>query len=168
MYSNEFIPATSQGGKRSRPPEIIVLHHTGSGAPLPAQAEYLRKNASGVSIHALIGKDGHRIFMVEDMNIAYHVGNSRIGAIGSGNPNDMSLGIELANTGSKYTPDPYPLEQVDSCAQLVSLWLRTYQIHAVVPHALIDTRGKYDPYGFPWDTFWGLVAKWKDTQITIK
>ena len=160
-YPTQTIPATSQGGPRPQPPEIVVLHHTGSGGTLASQAEYLRKNPAGVSIHLLIGKDGTRIRMVDDMHIAYHVGYSTIGTIGNRNPNSMSLGIELANSGTRNPPDPYPHEQVDSCAEIVTGWLKTYQIHAVVPHALIDTQGKYDPYGFPWDVFWALVAKYR-------
>jgi N-acetyl-anhydromuramyl-L-alanine amidase AmpD len=158
-YPVDTVPALSQGGARPQPPEVIVLHHTGSAGSSFSQIEYLRNNPRGVSIHCIIAKDGRRTRMVDDSCIAYHVGYSVIGSLGNRNPNAMSLGIEIMNSGSKTVPDPYPHEQVDSVAEQVSIWLKKFPtIQMITPHAGIDTQGKYDPYAFPWDVFWKLLS----------
>jgi N-acetyl-anhydromuramyl-L-alanine amidase AmpD len=142
------------------PPEVIVLHHTGSAGTPQSQIEYLRNNPRGVSIHVIIAKDGRRTRMVIDECIAYHVGYSVIGSLGNRNPNAMSLGIEIMNSGSKTVPDPYTHEQVDSVAEQVSIWLKKFPTtQMITPHAGIDTQGKYDPYAFPWDVFWKLLSE---------
>ena len=157
-YPVDFVPALSQGGVRPRPPEVVVLHHTGSAGPAFNQIEYLRNNARSVSIHCIIAKDGRRTRMVDDERIAYHVGFSTVGSLGNRRPNDMSLGIEIMNSGSKTVPDPYPQSQVDSTAEQVAIWLKKFpSIQMITPHAGIDTKGKYDPYAFPWQTFWQLL-----------
>lgn len=159
MYPVVSAPASSHGGRRSMPPEVIVLHHTGGTGTAQSQVAYLQNNPRGVSIHVFIDKDGTQYRMVDDDVIAYHVGNSVIGSIGNRKPNDMSLGIELMNTGSKTVPDPYPYEQVHSCGILVATWLKKYNaIHMITAHAGIDTQGKYDPHGFPWDVFWRALS----------
>jgi N-acetyl-anhydromuramyl-L-alanine amidase AmpD len=159
-YPVDTVPALSQGGARPMPPEVIVLHHTGSAGTPQSQIEYLRNNPRGVSIHVIIAKDGRRTRMVIDECIAYHVGYSVIGSLGNRNPNAMSLGIEIMNSGSKTVPDPYTHEQVDSVAEQVSIWLKKFPtIQMITPHAGIDTQGKYDPYAFPWDVFWKLLSE---------
>ena len=158
-YPVDTVPALSQGGVRPMPPEVIVLHHTGSAGPAFNQIEYLRNNARSVSIHCIIAKDGRRTRMVIDERIAYHVGYSSVGSLGNRSPNGMSLGIEIMNSGSKSVPDPYPFSQVDSTAEQVAIWLKKFPtIQMITPHAGIDTQGKYDPYAFPWDIFWNRLS----------
>jgi N-acetyl-anhydromuramyl-L-alanine amidase AmpD len=158
-YPVDTVPALSQGGARPMPPEVIVLHHTGSTGSPQSQIEYLRSNSRGVSIHCIIAKDGRRTIMVIDERIAYHVGFSVIGSLGNRSANAMSLGIEIMNSGSKTVPDPYPLSQVDSVAEQVAIWLKKFPtIQMITPHAGIDTKGKYDPFAFPWDIFWKLLS----------
>jgi N-acetyl-anhydromuramyl-L-alanine amidase AmpD len=158
-YPVDTVPALSQGGVRAQPPQIIVLHHTGSAGPSFNQIEYLRSNARSVSIHCIIAKDGRRTRMVDDERIAFHVGFSAIGSLGNRSANAMSLGIEIMNSGSKTVPDPYPHSQVDSTAEQVAIWLKKFPtIQMITPHAGIDTKGKYDPYAFPWDVFWKLLS----------
>ena len=158
-YPVDTVPAVSQGGVRPMPPEVIVLHHTASAGSAQSQIEYLRNNPRGVSIHVIIAKDGRRTRMVIDERIAYHVGYSTVGSLGNRRPNDVSLGIEIMNSGSKSVPDPYPFSQVDSTAEQVAIWLKKFpSIQMITPHAGIDTQGKYDPYAFPWDIFWQLLS----------
>ena len=158
-YPVDIVPALSQGGVRPMPPEVIVLHHTGSAGPAKNQIAYLRSNPRGVSIHCAIAKDGRRTTMVIDERIAYHVGYSSVGSLGNRSPNGMSLGIEIMNSGSKTVPDPYPHPQVDSTAEQVAIWLKKWpSIQMITPHAGIDTQGKYDPHAFPWDVFWKLLS----------
>jgi N-acetylmuramoyl-L-alanine amidase len=152
------VPATSTGGKRSSAPTVIVLHHTAGSGNAAAEVEYLRENPRGVSIHYHVAKNGARTRMVPDDVIAFHVGLSKVGSLGA--PNAASLGIEISNTGSKTKPDLYPAEQVASVASIVATWLKKYPgIQMITSHAGIDTKGKYDPYNFPWADFWRLVGK---------
>jgi N-acetylmuramoyl-L-alanine amidase len=158
-YPVDTVPALSQGGVRAQPPQVIVLHHTGSTGSPQSQIAYLRSNAPGVSIHCIIAKDGRRTTMVPDERIAYHVGFSVVGSLGNRSANAMSLGIEIMNSGSKTVPDPYPHPQVDSTAEQVAIWLKKFPtIQMITPHAGIDTKGKYDPHAFPWDVFWQLLS----------
>jgi len=158
-YPVDTVPALSHGGTRAMPPQVIVLHHTGSSGTPQSQIAYLRSNPRGVSIHTIIAKDGRRTRMVDDDHVAFHVGYSVIGSLGNRSPNAMSLGIEIMNSGSKAVPDPYPHAQVDSVAEQVAIWLKKFpSIQMITPHAGIDTQGKYDPYAFPWDIFWKLLS----------
>ena len=151
-------PAKSYGSRRGADPRVVVLHHTGGSGNVENEARYLQSNPAGVSIHVCIAKDGTRYRMVGDEYAAYHVGHSKVGSLGS--PNMVSLGIELINTGSKGNPDPWPTTQVDSTAEQVAEWMWKYpMIQMVTSHAGIDTRGKYDPWWFPWDRFWRLLAR---------
>lgn len=154
--------AKSYGDRKDAIPKVIVLHHTGGAGNEKAEIAYLQSNPVGVSIHVCIAKDGTRYRMVDDEDVAYHVGYSKVGSLGI--PNVVSLGIELINTGSKKHPDPWPTEQVDSCAEQVAEWLLKYPtIQMITSHAGIDTRGKYDPWMFPWDKFWQLLS-WHMSQ----
>ena len=158
-YPVDAVPALSHGGVRAQPPQVIVLHHTGSAGPAFNQIAYLRSNARSVSIHCIIAKDGRRTRMVDDERIAFHVGFSAIGSLGNRSANAMSLGIEIMNSGSKTVPDPYPHSQVDSTAEQVAIWLKKFPtIQMITPHAGIDTKGKYDPHAFPWDVFWKRLS----------
>ncbi len=157
-YEVRNAPAVSRASRKGVIPKVIVLHHTGGSGNEKAEIAYLQKNPANVSIHVCIAKDGTRYRMVADEEVAYHVGYSKVGSLGL--PNVVSLGIELINTGSKKKPDPWPTAQVDSCGEQVAEWLMKYPtIEMVTSHAGIDTRGKYDPWLFPWDTFWGAVGR---------
>lgn len=66
--------------------------------------------------------------------------------------NKQALGIELVNlnTGA----DAYEPAQIESCALQVREWYGLYGALAIVSHASIDTKGKSDPAGFPWQRFY--------------
>jgi len=156
-YPEQTVPAANTGGKRTKAPTVIVLHHTGGSGNDANEIAYLQNNAAGVSIHYYVSKTGARTRMVPDDVIAFHVGYSKVGSLGA--PNAASLGIEISNTGSKTKPDLFPAEQVASVAGIVATWLNKYPgIQMVTSHAGIDTRGKYDPHNFPWADFWRLVG----------
>jgi N-acetylmuramoyl-L-alanine amidase len=156
-YPEQTVPAANTGGKRTKAPTVIVLHHTAGNGNAASEVEYLRNNAAGVSIHYHVAKSGARTRMVPDDVIAFHVGYSKVGSLGA--PNAASLGIEISNTGSITVPDAYPAEQVASVAGIVATWLKKYPgIQMITSHAGIDTKGKYDPYNFPWADFWRLVG----------
>lgn len=140
----------STGGKRKGLPLAIVLHHTAGNTDRANEVQYLKSNPRGVSIHYHVAKDGYKTRMVPDDVVAFHVGYSTVGSLG--NPNEVSLGIEISNRGTG--KDPYPADQVDSVAEIVAGWMHKYYIRMITPHAGIDTKGKIDPYDFPWGWFW--------------
>jgi hypothetical protein len=43
-----------------------------------------------------------------------------------GNPNMVSLGIELINWGIPIPVDEFPLTQIKSCAEQVAIWMKKY------------------------------------------
>lgn len=150
-------PAKSHGSRNMIIPKMIVLHHTAGGGNVESEVSYLQSNSAGVSIHVCIAKDGTRYRMVDDERVAYHVGYSKTSL---GNPNHVSLGIELINKGKRTPPfDDYPDAQVESCAEQVVEWMKKYEIHVVTSHEAIDTRGKFDPWMFPWKKFWKYVGE---------
>lgn len=161
-------PAKSFGSRFGNNPKVVVLHHTGGSGNVENEVRYLQDNPPGVSIHVCIAKDGTRYRMVDDKYAAYHVGYSKVGSIGKG-ANQVSLGIELINTGSKTKRDLWPDEQVESCAEQVVQWMKAYNIEMVTSHGGIDTRGKFDPYLFPWNRFWGYVGRimYQNTNISF-
>ena len=121
-------PAKSHGSRNMIIPKMIVLHHTAGGGNVENEVSYLQSNSAGVSIHVCIAKDGTRYRMVDDERVAYHVGYSKTSL---GNPNHVSLGIELINKGKRTPPfDDYPDAQVESCAEQVVEWMKKYEIHA--------------------------------------
>jgi N-acetyl-anhydromuramyl-L-alanine amidase AmpD len=159
--------ATSKGrGRSGSVPKVVVLHHTGGNGNVDAEVGYLQNNPRGVSIHVCITKDGTRYRMVRDEDTAYHCGYSRVGSLGSAN--NVTLGIELINRGTRNPPDEYPIAQIDSCAEQVAEWLSKYDsIQMITPHAAIDTQGKVDPYNFPWRIFWEYIAIYLSGTNTI-
>lgn len=145
--------AKSRGSRYNNVPKVIVLHHTGGNGNVNAEVGYLQNNPRGVSIHVCIAKDGTRYRMVKDEEAAYHVGFSKVGNLGQ--PNLVSLGIELINRGIPLPADEFPLLQIQSCAEQVAIWMKKYNsICMITPHSGIDTKGKVDPYNFPWHIFW--------------
>lgn len=125
----------------------IVLHHTGATNSL----NWLSTTpGSGVSIHALIRKDGLIYRIVPDGQVAWHVGRSAVGNFGrggkAGSPNKCCLGIEIENKGDG--KDPYTDEQYWAVGWQICQWWNAYGDLPVVTHELLDTEGKRDPYAF--------------------
>lgn len=158
--------AKSHGSRNKLEPNMVVLHHTAGSGNTENEVSYLQSNSAGVSIHVCIAKDGTRYRMVDDERSAYHVGYSKVSL---GNANQVSLGIELINKGRKVPPfDDYPDAQVESCAEQVVEWMAKYNIMVVTSHEAIDTRGKFDPWRFPWKKFWMYVGEaWQNQPKNV-
>lgn len=127
--------------------QAIVLHHTGGANSL----SWLSTSPnSGVSIHALIKKDGTIYRIVPDGQNAWHVGRSALGNYGRGGSkgscNEICLGIEIENWGNG--KDEYTAAQYNSIGWQICQWWNKYGDLPVVTHELIDTGGKRDPYAF--------------------
>ncbi|NTW26797.1 MAG: N-acetylmuramoyl-L-alanine amidase [Candidatus Moranbacteria bacterium] len=99
-----------------------------------------------VSAHYLIGRDGTVYRLVEDGNIAWHAGVSKV-PDGRTNINDFSIGIEMINTmDGKYTEQQY-----DALNQLIKSLKSKYEIKYILGHSEIAPGRKTDPWGIQWN-----------------
>ncbi len=129
--------------------EVYVLHAT-VGTNLAETIRWLTTNPnSNVSVARLIDYDGNIYKIADDLVVANHIGFSRIG---DNSPNRCSLGIEFLNANNGR--DPYRPAQIYSGALQIREWYYYHGVKPIIPHALVDTEGKSDPYLFPWEQFY--------------
>lgn len=100
---------------------------------------------AGVSPHYIISREGKVYRLVEDKNIAYHAGVSRM-PDGRENVNDFSLGVEIVNT-EKESPNSV---QYKSIQELVDYLKKKYKIKYILGHSDIASGRKTDPWNFDW------------------
>jgi len=99
----------------------------------------------GVSAHYLIDRKGIIYRLVEDKNIAYHAGVSKM-PDNRKNVNDFSIGIEMMNTEKgEFTGAQYV-----SVNNLIASLKKKYPIKSVVGHSDIAPDRKTDPWNFDW------------------
>lgn len=99
-----------------------------------------------VSPHYLIDRKGVVYRLVEDKNIAYHAGESKV-PDGRTNVNSFSVGIEMMNTkDDKFTPSQY-----DALKGLIAGLKSKYSIKYVLGHSDIAKGRKDDPWNFEWN-----------------
>lgn len=115
-----------------------------------------------VSSHYLIGRNGTIYQLVEENNIAFHAGKSKLpnGTVGV---NNCSLGIELVNS---FDDSPTP-EQKISLVNLVKDIEKRHQIDFILRHSDISPERKTDPWNFDWEDFIKLISK-TETQLNIQ
>lgn len=99
----------------------------------------------GVSAHYLIDRKGTIFRLVEDKNIAYHAGVSKV-PDGRKNVNDFSLGIEMMNTEK----GQFTNAQYSAVNDLITSLKKQYKIKFVVGHNDIAPDRKTDPWNFDW------------------
>ncbi|HRY82425.1 MAG TPA: N-acetylmuramoyl-L-alanine amidase [Candidatus Moranbacteria bacterium] len=100
----------------------------------------------GVSPHYIISRDGLIYRLVEDKNIAYHAGESKV-PDGRTSVNNFSLGIEIVNTKSEKPND----SQYGALNDLLTYLKSKYKIKYTLGHSDIAPGRKDDPWGFDWD-----------------
>ncbi|MCX6763366.1 MAG: N-acetylmuramoyl-L-alanine amidase [Candidatus Moranbacteria bacterium] len=100
----------------------------------------------GVAPHYLIDRNGKIYQLVEEKNIAYHAGESRV-PDGRTGVNNFSIGIELMNTQS----DKYTSAQYNALKNLIQGIKSRYQIKYVLGHNQIAEGRKDDPWNFDWN-----------------
>lgn len=99
----------------------------------------------GVGAHYLIDRSGQVFRLVEEANIAYHAGSSKM-PDGRKNVNDFSIGIELiATEDSGYTDKQYTAVN----ALIADIKARR-TIKYTVGHSDIAPSRKTDPWKFDW------------------
>jgi hypothetical protein len=98
-----------------------------------------------VAPHYLIDRKGNVSRLVQDANIAYHAGESKM-PDGRTGVNNFSIGVEMLTTKKdKLTQDQY-----DALKLLIVDFKAKYKITAVLGHNQIAPGRKDDPWNFEW------------------
>ncbi len=128
--------------------DTIVLHssyNAGEGDRYSVDKTIGEYEQYGVGAHYLIDRNGNIMRLVEEQNIAYHAGTSKM-PDGRKNVNDFSIGIEIiATLESGFTDQQYAAVNA-----LIADIKGRYQIKSVVGHADIAPGRKSDPWKFDW------------------
>ncbi len=141
------------GWRKSSSREInsIIIHSTfnNSGGEF-YDIDLIIKQFSNykVSSHYLIGRDGDIYRLVNEENIAFHAGKSRL-PDGTTNINVHSIGIELVTS---FTETPTEI-QIKSLIELVNDIKNRHKIKYILRHSDIAPERKTDPWNFDWETF---------------
>lgn len=99
----------------------------------------------GVSAHYLIDRAGKIYRLVEDANIAYHAGASKM-PDGRKDVNNFSIGIEIMNKeDTKFTAAQYA-----AVNELIASLKQEHGIKYIVGHNNIAPERKTDPWNFDW------------------
>lgn len=128
--------------------DTIVLHssyNAQGGDEYDLEKTIGQYETYGVGAHYIIDRKGVVYRLVEESNIAYHAGSSKM-PDGRKNVNDFSIGIEIiATEDSGYTDKQYAAVN-DLIADIRS----RYQIKSVLGHSDIAPGRKTDPWKFDW------------------
>ena len=101
----------------------------------------------GVAAHYLIDRKGNIYRLVDEKNIAWHAGVSKM-ADGRTNVNDFSIGIEIITKDSGDSPTT---EQYGALNSLIAGIKKRQSIKYVLGHSDIAPGRKNDPWGFDWN-----------------
>lgn len=133
---------------KARTIDTIVLHssYNPNGGDMYSVVEMVKIYESyGVSAHYLIDRSGKVYRLVEDKNIAYHAGASKM-PDGRQDVNDFSIGIEMMNKEET----EYTKAQYQAVNDLVAYLKQKHSIKYVVGHGDIAPTRKTDPWNFDW------------------
>lgn len=100
----------------------------------------------GVGAHYIIARNGEIIRLIEENNIAYHAGVSKL-PDGRTDVNAVSIGIEIIGN----VTDGYTDAQYGSVQALVNDIASRYDITYTLGHDEIAPDRKTDPWNFNWD-----------------
>jgi hypothetical protein len=132
----------------SRSIDTIVLHssyNASDGDQYDLEKTISQYETYGVGAHYIIDRKGVVYRLVEEDNIAYHAGASKM-PDGRKNVNDFSIGIEMiATEESGYTDKQYAAVNA-----LIADIKSRHKIKSVVGHADIAPGRKTDPWKFDW------------------
>lgn len=99
----------------------------------------------GVSPHYLIDRKGKIYRLVDDKNVAWHAGVSKVPDEREG-VNNFSIGIELINNKE----DKYTKEQYNSLNDLIDYLKGKYKIKYILGHDEVSPGRKTDPWNMDW------------------
>ncbi|MEP6514018.1 MAG: N-acetylmuramoyl-L-alanine amidase [Parafilimonas sp.] len=129
-----------------RKPNFVIIHHTAQNS-CGQTLKTFTTQASQVSAHYVICKDGAVHHLLNDYLRAWHAGVSKWG--NDADINSSSIGIELDNNGFESFTDA----QINSLLRLLDALKKTYNIPTTnfVGHGDVAPKRKVDPnYLFPW------------------
>lgn len=132
---------------KGRTIDTIVLHssYNPNGDTYSVSEIVKIYESYGVGAHYLIDRTGKIYRLIEDKNIAYHAGVSKM-PDGRKNVNDFSIGIEIMNKeDTKFTSAQYT-----AVNELVAYLKQKYGIKYIVGHNNIAPERKTDPWNFDW------------------
>jgi hypothetical protein len=130
--------------------DTIVIHsnyNTLSDDPYSIKGAIDQFKMYGVAAHYIIDRDGTIYQLVDEKNIAYHAGVSKM-KDGRTDVNDFSIGIELMVKDSGDSPTSGQYTALNS---LISGIKKRWPIKYVVGHSDIAPGRKTDPWGIQWD-----------------
>ncbi|MFA9262193.1 MAG: N-acetylmuramoyl-L-alanine amidase [Undibacterium sp.] len=132
----------------SRTIDTVVLHssyNASGGDEYDLEKTIAQYETYGVGAHYIIDRKGVIYRLVDEANIAYHAGASKM-PDGRKNVNDFSIGIEMiANESDGYTEKQYAAVNV-----LIADIKTRYKIKNIVGHSDIAPTRKTDPWKFDW------------------
>lgn len=129
--------------------DTIIIHSSYNilgGDEYDLDKTILEYKQYGVSPHYVIDRKGDIFRLVQDNNIAYHAGVSKI-PDGRTGVNDFSIGIELLNTEK----DEFTKNQYNSVNYLIAILRRDYKIKYILGHNQIAPERKTDPWNMDWN-----------------
>ena len=130
--------------------KFIIFHYTGMRNEKEAISQ-LTNIKSKVSSHYLIKTNGDILTLVPDSYVAWHAGLSSWKKYKS--INKYSIGIEISNSGHKYSYKKFKKKQIKSVLKLSSFLIKKYKIKSnfILGHSDISPDRKKDPgEKFPW------------------
>ena len=147
-------------------PRLVVLHETvySLGSAISTFRTPHPRDEDQVSYHALVGRDGQVVFLLDPRQRAFGAGNSAFrGQWAITNPkvggsvNNFALHVSLEsptdgqNAGLQHSG--YTAAQYDGLAALLALWMQTFPIPVdqITTHRAVDLGlERADPRSFDW------------------
>ncbi len=134
--------------KKTREIDTIIIHSSYDALhddPYGLEGLIAEYKLYGVAPHFLIDREGKIYQLVENKNIAYHAGESKV-SDGRTGVNNFSIGIEIMNTKT----DEYTEEQYENLKDLLEYLKNKYEIKYILGHDEIAPERKSDPWNFDW------------------
>jgi N-acetyl-anhydromuramyl-L-alanine amidase AmpD len=137
--------------------DVIIIHsvYNASGGEQYDVDLIIRQFARyKVCAHYLIDRDGNIIQLVNERNIAFHAGVSKL-PDGSTGINSRSIGIEIVTS---LTEKPAEI-QIIAAAKLVRDIQSRHKIMYILRHSDIAPERKTDPWNMDWESFLSLIKE---------
>jgi N-acetyl-anhydromuramyl-L-alanine amidase AmpD len=135
----------------SRKIDVIIIHSTfnNSGGEFYDIDLIIKQFARyKVSAHYVLGRDGSVFQLVDEQNVAYHAGKSKLPDARTA-VNSCSIGIEIMTSFDEAPTDL----QIEALLKLVDDIKSRHPIKYVLRHSDIAPGRKTDPWNMDWESF---------------
>ncbi len=138
------LPSPNYSSRNGLPIRFIILHYTASTRGIHGSLRWFLSPKSKASVHYVITAAGSTMQLVPEEKAAWHAGAS--GWLGTTSINEMSIGIELENSGY----DPYPRRQMNALIKLMRDILSRHPVEPrnILGHSDVQPLFKNDPGEF--------------------